>query len=86
MACVLQEAGDADPKCKLILNLLSLLTLLHISIKFSHLCQGYHDHHVFTANDGVWKNWGEGVDSFMFGFGFGDSDSFYYFSMFFYCR
>lgn len=29
MACVLQEAGDADPKCKLILNLLSFLTLAY---------------------------------------------------------
>ena len=43
-----------DSKCKS--NISSFLTLLH-PLK-CHLCQWYHDHYVFTANDGVWKGWG----------------------------
>ena len=25
------------------------------SIRFPHLCQGYHDHCIVTANDGGWE-------------------------------
>ena len=28
------------------------------SIRLPHLCQGYHDHCVVTANDGEWESWG----------------------------
>ena len=62
-AGVLQEADDADSRARTRSQAFVeyfIILYTSTSIRFSHLCQGYHDHCVVTANDGGMRRLGGG--------------------------
>ena len=85
---VLHETGDADSRAHTRSQLqveYFIIPYTSISIRLPHLCQGYHDHCVVTANDGGMGRLKGG--SFMLGFGCGDREwvSFFNFFVLFFC-
>ena len=86
-AGVLQEADDADSRARTRSQAFVEYFILYTStsIRFSQLCQGYHDHCVVTANDGGMKRLGGGrgaVVHLCYGLGRGTGGGYHIFSIF----